>query len=189
MSEWKPIPSLLNQYEASDAGEIRSVRRRSTRGRVIKPYINKRNGYAYIVASVNNTQKTYRVHRLVAEAFLGESNGAQVNHIDGNKQNNAVSNLEYCTQSENMRHAFRIGLEKPRGVKIINCGTHEVFNSYAEAARSVGGVKSSSVQRVCDGIRSHYRGNRFARLSDYENGTIPEYKGIRTRKTSEMLWR
>ena len=89
MSEWKPIPSLLNQYEASDAGEIRSVRRRSTRGRVIKPYINKRNGYAYIVASVNNTQKTYRVHRLVAEAFLGESNGAQVNHIDGNKQNNA----------------------------------------------------------------------------------------------------
>ena len=59
--------------------------------------------------------KNHRVHRLVAEAFIPNPNNLQcVNHIDGNKQNNSVKNLEWCTHSENMIHAYQTGLEQPR---------------------------------------------------------------------------
>ena len=59
--------------------------------------------------------KNHRVHRLVAEAFIPNPNGfREVNHIDGNKQNNSVKNLEWCTHSENMIHAYQTGLEQPR---------------------------------------------------------------------------
>ena len=188
-SNWKPIPSLQNQYEANEYGQIRSVRRKSTRGRIIKPYISPHNGYVYVVTSVNNEQKTQRVHKLVAEAFFGDANGRQINHKDGNKQNNAVENLEYCTQSENMKHAYNTGLEKPRGIKIINTETGTVFDSAESAAKSVGGKRGELVMRVCRGERSHYRNARFATLDDYNNGTIPEYKGKTARKASVSLWR
>lgn len=64
----------------------------------------------------DGTSKGYRVHRLVAMAFLEKKSEDQneVNHIDGNKENNSVSNLEWCTSSENQRHAFRAGLQNPR---------------------------------------------------------------------------
>ena len=59
--------------------------------------------------------KNHRVHRLVAEAFIPNPNGfREVNHIDGNKQNNSVKNLEWVTHSENMIHAYQTGLEQPR---------------------------------------------------------------------------
>ena len=59
--------------------------------------------------------KNHRVHRLVAEAFIPNPNNLPcVNHIDGNKQNNSVKNLEWCTHSENMVHAYQTGLEQPR---------------------------------------------------------------------------
>ena len=59
--------------------------------------------------------KNHRVHRLVAEAFIPNPNNLPcVNHIDGNKQNNFVKNLEWCTHSENMIHAYQTGLEQPR---------------------------------------------------------------------------
>jgi len=59
---------------------------------------------------------TTRVHRWIALAFLGHPNGREINHKDGNKQNNAISNLEYCTRSENILHAYKYGLEvAPRG--------------------------------------------------------------------------
>ena len=65
-------------------------------------YINKINGYVYCNAG--------QVHRLVARAFFGNKEGFDVNHKDGNKQNNTISNLEWCTHKENMQHAFRTGL-------------------------------------------------------------------------------
>ena len=59
--------------------------------------------------------KNHRVHRLVAEMFIPNPNNLPcVNHIDGNKQNNSVKNLEWCTHSENMIHAYQTGLEQPR---------------------------------------------------------------------------
>lgn len=64
----------------------------------------------------NGTKKTYRAHRLVLMAFnpIDGMERLEVNHIDGNKSNNNLENLEWCTPSENQKHAFRTGLQKAR---------------------------------------------------------------------------
>lgn len=102
---WKRIPGY--PYEASPAGEIRSVRS----GKILKQRYE-HCGYKRVNFSVNGIHETKLVHLLVAEAFFGpkEDNRTQVNHIDGNKDNCSASNLEYCTPSENTVHAFAIGL-------------------------------------------------------------------------------
>ena len=59
----------------------------------------------------NQKGRMFRIHRLVAEAFISKNTDKeQVNHIDGNKENNCATNLEWCSQSENMKHSYRIGL-------------------------------------------------------------------------------
>jgi len=77
--------------------------------------ISQRKGLYYAVDLwKNNKGKTFNVHRLVAETFIDNPNNYKyINHIDGNKLNNNVSNLEFCTQCHNMKEAYRIGLMKP----------------------------------------------------------------------------
>ncbi len=92
-------------------------------------------GYARVVVYVDGKHKSVLVHRLVAELFLSGPKKEQVNHIDGNKRNNNAANLEWCTRSENSKHAVLIGLYKPptvtekflqaarkRGEKLRNSG-------------------------------------------------------------------
>jgi hypothetical protein len=67
-------------------------------------------GYRIILLTVNGRRKYTSVHRLVAESFLDPANGRQVNHINGNKLDNRLSNLEWCTAKENLRHARDTGL-------------------------------------------------------------------------------
>ncbi|QQV88768.1 HNH homing endonuclease [Acinetobacter phage Liucustia] len=73
-------------------------------------------GYKFVRIHNRETQgaKQFYVHRLVAEVFIGDIKGKQVNHIDGDKSNNDVSNLEIVTPSENIRHSHKTGLSKPR---------------------------------------------------------------------------
>lgn len=182
---WKPIPSTNGFYMAGSDG---SIKRTGPRGIVLKPYINKHNGYEYVSICIHNKKVTTRVHRLIAEAFYGDPNGLQVNHKDGNKTNNAIDNLEYCTQSENMKHAFATGLEKRNGVKVIDLDTKEVFETLTDAAHAVGGHTGEMVNRVCRGKRSHYRNHRYAYYEDYLSGNIPKYTGRFRKKASESLW-
>ena len=186
---WKPIPSTGGVYWAGSDGSIYRPKSVGTRGGIIKPYISPHNGYAYVGISLHNKAVGRRVHRLVAEAFLGDANGLQVNHKDGNKANNAIDNLEYCTQSENMRHAYDIGLEKKYGKKVIDLDTKEVFNTLTDAANAIGGSSGEMINRVCNGTRSHYRNHHYAYYDDYVNGTIPVFAGRFKRKASETLWR
>lgn len=82
-------------------------------GSSLKPFVD-RNGYLRVCPSVHGVPRWTWLHRLVAEAFLGPCpDGMQVNHRDGDKQNNAPSNLEYVTASANMQHAIRLGLRTP----------------------------------------------------------------------------
>jgi hypothetical protein len=188
---WKDIPHLEGFYQASNLGNIRSLPRATTKGCVLKQHVHKKNGYCYVSISKHGHIHTRRVHILVANAFLGENTERlQVNHIDGVKTNNAVSNLEYCTQSENMAHAYRTGLEIPKGLSVIDLDTLDVYASASEAARSISSKsRGEMVAKVCRGERSHYRNHRFAFYADYLYGCIPPFKGKNKRKASEALWR
>lgn len=105
--EWRAIPGYEGFYEASSLGRIRSLPRFSTSGKVLA----QREGtgsYLRVCLSKSNQRKTFVVHRLIAMAFLDNpKNKPEVNHIDGDRHNNAASNLEWVTRSENERHAYR----------------------------------------------------------------------------------
>lgn len=77
----------------------------------LNPYDNGL-GYKAIKLILDGKRKQFYVHRLVASTFIGNTEGFVVNHIDGNKSNNCVENLEICTQKENQKHAFKNGLLK-----------------------------------------------------------------------------
>nr|DAG76872.1 MAG TPA: homing endonuclease [Caudoviricetes sp.] len=185
---WKPLVGYETEYLISSYGRLKSIKH--GKSIILKPHINTRNGYVYYLVSKNGKSKNSRAHRLVALTFIPTSNTKlQVNHKDGNKTNNRADNLEWCTQSENMIHAYKMGLEKPRGLKVIRLDDGKIFETATEAVLAVGGRLSNLVLRVCRGERSHYREQHFAFYDDYINGTIPEYKGKYKRKGSKTLWR
>lgn len=109
MEVWKPIKDYENYYEVSNYGNVRNIK---------TGYIMKKrhtfDGYVKVTLTVNYKAKDYRVHRLVAETFIpNEQNKETVNHIDGNKDNNNVNNLEWSDRHEQLEHAYRLGLKKP----------------------------------------------------------------------------
>jgi len=117
MEKWKDIPNYENSYQVSDLGNIRSIDRisfdgRKIKGRSIKTSINQF-GYVKFNVSTKDGQKQLRVHRCVLEAFNPIQEKLIVNHIDGNKVNNKLENLEWCTDSENKLHAYTNGLMTP----------------------------------------------------------------------------
>lgn len=119
VSMWKDIAGYEGKYQVSDDGLIRSLARIVDRNDGSKQPINERllkcsmdsDGYEIVVFSREGRRKTFKVHRLVASAFiLNPDNLPQVNHIDGNKSRNVVSNLEWCTSRKNHQHARMCGL-------------------------------------------------------------------------------
>lgn len=122
MEVWKTIPNTNEIYQASSYGQIRSIDRfvkhnyggsKKVSGRILKQG-KQRNGYLAVPICILGTEKRRNVHRLIASAFLGEST-LQVNHKDGNKTNNRIDNLEYCSSSDNIKHSFKIGLSNING--------------------------------------------------------------------------
>lgn len=102
--EWKQIKDFPN-YEISNTGKIRNQNKKE-----LKPF-NQNNGYVQVQLYKDSFNKRFLVHRLVAKAFIpNNENKKYVNHIDGNKHNNCITNLEWVTNSENILHARRTGL-------------------------------------------------------------------------------
>lgn len=101
MEIWRNIDGFNGKYQVSSWGRIRNAES----GKIIKPYVNSK---GYLKTSLYNGEKNVkkRVNRLVAIAFIENPyNYPQVNHKDGNKQNNSISNLEWVTNTENQKHA------------------------------------------------------------------------------------
>ena len=102
-----PIKGYEGLYEISKNGKVLSFKRRPA---ILKQYKGR---YYKVGLTKDGIQKHFFVHRLLAIAFIpNPHNKPYVNHIDGNKLNNSLDNLEWCTASENAIHAFKLGLNK-----------------------------------------------------------------------------
>lgn len=114
IEEWKIIKGF-EDYQISNFGRVKSFKKyHYTNERILKPSRDKSgNGYLFVNLCKNGKRKIYCVHRLVLCNFKLMDNHLdfEVNHIDGNKLNNHINNLEWCTQSENEIHAYKIGLK------------------------------------------------------------------------------
>ena len=146
--EWKEIKGYEGKYIVSNYGEVISLPRlkqNNSKKQYVEPkelskHISSTNGYVYVLLCGKGKCKNVRLHKLVAEAFIpNPENKPQVNHKDGNKQNNKVDNLEWCTCKENIRHAYNNGLASNKNkIKIQKCDLNgiciEEFNSISEAS-------------------------------------------------------
>ena len=134
---WKDINGFEGVYQISNHGRLKSFKK-DKNGKILKN-TNKKGGYFSVVLEYKNNTKHTRIHRLVAESFIPNPNNYPcVNHIDGNKQNNNVENLEWCTYKQNFEHSKRIGLweyNKPYKCKKIKQYNleNEFLNEYENA--------------------------------------------------------
>ena len=108
------------RFEISDDGKLRNI----ITGTIYKTVINRGTGYegVYVSLGSKNNCKLFKIHRCVAETFISNPNNYPViNHKDGNKSNNHISNLEWCTIKENNIHAYKTGLRKVLKGEDIYC--------------------------------------------------------------------
>jgi len=119
MDNWKDVKGYEGLYMINERGDVYSIRRKGTKGGLLIPQIEGC-GYLQVPFTKNNIRKFKKVHRLIAEYFISNpDNKPYINHIDGNKENNNISNLEWCTSSENNLHSVRIG-KRPRQIGSLN---------------------------------------------------------------------
>ena len=186
---WKDIEGYEGKYQVSNYGNVRSLMYHNTKGikriSLLKPATDNR-GYFRCALSKNNILKTYKVHRLVAQAFIPNPNNyPQINHIDGNKKNNNAENLEWCTNSVNQIHAYAHNLNQGSrgkgtivGVTYPN-GNYIEYSSLKKAAQALG-VHPVTIRIKIFGIRQSIKliGYKFTliriRRSTY-NGVYQKY--------------
>ena len=153
MEIWAPIvlDKYRHLYEVSNMGRIRSLdqivtdrngRVRRQAGRVLKPTVSS-NGYWVVQLRNNGKQKSISAHRLIAATFLGldlNDRSVEVNHKDGNKQNNAISNFELTTHTGNVQHTYHsTGINKWRKIYTDEL-IEEVRRRYDTGAYSIRGL-------------------------------------------------
>jgi DNA-binding MarR family transcriptional regulator len=174
MGQWKEIKGTDGSILVSNTGHIKSLLKD---GRILKSQSDSK-GYQRVRVTIEGRKLTFKVHREVAKAFLPNPQKLpQVNHIDGNKRNNAATNLEWVTNQENARHAIANGLWKNviAGAKRENesrmrkiqgrsaNGEFKVFRSVSEAERF---LNSRHISDVLKHKRTHVKGWTFEYCSE-----------------------
>lgn len=160
IEKWKIVDGYNGLVQVSSFGRVRNARTK-------REYVQSLScwGYPRVHLHIGGKDKNVVVHRLVAKAFVANPDGLpQVNHIDGDKANNNVTNLEWCTPSENSKHreaviwgGRHLGGRKKRPVVCLDTG--EVFDSVHEANYKVLGRKSNDISKaiaaghLCGGLR------------------------------------
>lgn len=170
---WRDISGYVGLYQVSNLGRVRSLDRVDMRGchvkeRVLAGGLDK-GGYRLVVLCRDGKQKTYKVHRLVAEAFLSNpDNLPEVNHKDEDKTNNTVSNLEWCSRSYNINYGTRnkrarkaITRTQGKPVYVTSpSGNRYCFDSTRKAARLLG-LSSGHISDCLNGKLKHHHGFTF----------------------------
>lgn len=154
--KWQRITGYENEYLVSNKGRIFSLH---SRGMKVLKLTDNRAGYAVIKLNKDGVGISKTVHRLVAAAFLtADETRHHINHLDGDKKNNAVSNLQRCTPSENALHAHRTGLANANHLKVkvlkydLNGTLINEFDSLTAAYHKTGCFQSN-IRAVCKGKR------------------------------------
>ena len=168
---WKDVIGYEGIYQISNFGNLKSFKNKKS-GIILKQ-TNKKGGYFSVVLCFNDKIRYTRIHRLVAESFIpNPEEKKHVNHIDGNKQNNNVYNLEWNTPKENVNHALSLhpnilkGIknynQKVRPKKIIqkdfNDNIIEVFDNAKEASQKTG-ICQRNILQVAS--KTEYKPNRY----------------------------
>lgn len=171
MISWKEVSENPN-YMVSDTGRVRRV------GSDTDHSVRDKGGYLVTDLYQGGKRRTVRVHRLVAEAFIPNPEcKPEVNHKDGNKRNNNVSNLEYVTKKENCHHAWSNGLVQPsygmlgknnpnggrKGKPFRIVETGEVFNTLEECEKKIAG-NNRHINDCLRGRQNTHRGYHFEYL-------------------------
>lgn len=151
--EWKTIKDFDN-YVVSTNGDIKSKPRCGTKGGLIKPFLDRKiGGYYKVHLYKNGVQYQPFIHRLVAETFLPKvKDKNEVNHKNGNKLDNRVENLEWCTRSENMLHANEKGLiGRKRVVQLQKGKVIKIFPNCLRASKETG-IEYATIYWCLNGI-------------------------------------
>lgn len=157
LEEWKFVNEYENIYEISSFGNIRRV----GSNKQLKPKLPKMPRYYTVVLYKNGVGKSLRIHRMVAQAFIpNPENKPQVNHIDGNKLNNNVANLEWCDNKYNQNQARKLGLLEKRDKKLRKPviqydKTGKIIKKHISLieAQKATGIKNGNISLVCNGKR------------------------------------
>lgn len=180
---WAPVPGYEGSYEVSSIGRVRSYLDRYSFGRnkyldepvVMTPQTH-RLGYLYVTLSKDGKAHKGYIHNLMGKAFIpNPENKPEVNHKDGIKTHNVLSNLEWATRAENMEHALRTGLwdkdaslAKAREAwqrKIYCYETDNVFESVEEASKFID-IDKSAITTCCQGKTYQVKGYHLSYLED-----------------------
>lgn len=173
---WKDVTGYEGLYMVSNLGKVASVLRQGTKGNILTPTINKR-GYHFVGLNKDHVRKNFKVHRLVAVAFIPNPCGySEINHIDGDKSNNCVENLEWTDRKGNMGHARQMGVMKNARAKLdewnsanwkipvistnVKTGAERRFDCISDAASALG-VQATKISACLKGKRKSTGGYTF----------------------------
>lgn len=183
--EWRSIRGYEGRYEVSSLGRVRSLPRKyCPAARILRERLNKC-GYVGAALYSESGPRTFLVHRLVCLAFLGDppSDRPDVNHIDGDKRNNALENLEWTNDRLNHAHAIRVLGVKRRGgrpwlgkfgashvrskplIRTDSDGAEVQFAGVMDAARGTPGACFKKISAVCLGKRPRHLGYQWRYIS------------------------
>lgn len=171
--EWRDIEGYEGLYQVSTCGRVRRINKdkRCPQYKYLNPYVDF--GYFKVILSANGVSKNHLLHRIIAKAFIENPlNKPCVNHIDGNKKNNSLNNLEWTTVQENTKHAFSHGLcdemIKNSSKRIDQCDMNgkliKTWNSFHEIERTL----HFHATQICKQIR-HRKGYAYGFIWRYSD--------------------